>query len=241
MFIHIISREVAKSRGLKRYFTGEPCKYGHHAERVTSSSTCLVCDAERKKVYREENPEKAKACLRASRLKHLEQRKLDSKIWRENNADYLRASKKEYREKNKEKVAEVKSRYYQENKAACLEKSKQHRLDNIERYKQARKAWRENNRQAIRTNNRNRQIKLRMTEGSHTAKDVLAIYEMQKGKCAACRRSLRDNNYHVDHILPLALGGSNWPRNLQVLCPFCNMSKGAKKPEDFYAGLGYLL
>jgi hypothetical protein len=29
----IISRAEAKARGLTRYFTGKPCKYGHIAER----------------------------------------------------------------------------------------------------------------------------------------------------------------------------------------------------------------
>lgn len=40
----IITKKQAKSEGLKRYFTGKPCKRGHIAERTTSSGTCVMCE-----------------------------------------------------------------------------------------------------------------------------------------------------------------------------------------------------
>jgi len=45
----IITRKEAKARGLPRYFTGEPCKHGHVAERQTSSNGCFGCVRERNK------------------------------------------------------------------------------------------------------------------------------------------------------------------------------------------------
>lgn len=47
----IVTRKEARKRGLKRYFTGEPCKYGHLVERRTSTSTCLTCSIENGKKY----------------------------------------------------------------------------------------------------------------------------------------------------------------------------------------------
>ena len=45
-----ISREEAKKKDLKRYFTGIPCKYGHIAERFTSNRRCVECaNASKKK------------------------------------------------------------------------------------------------------------------------------------------------------------------------------------------------
>lgn len=33
----------ARAAGLHRYFTGQPCKHGHIAERLVSNHTCLEC------------------------------------------------------------------------------------------------------------------------------------------------------------------------------------------------------
>ena len=33
---------------------------------------------------------------------------------------------------------------------------------------------------------------------------------------------------HVDHITPVARGGSDWPTDLQPLCAACNLRKGAE-------------
>jgi len=241
MYLHIIPRAIAKERGLKRFYTGLPCKSGHIAERVTSSSTCLICDAERKRVFRKENPEANKAIQKKCHEKHAEKRRMANKVWRQNNPEKVRERRKEYAEKNPEKVAAGKLRHYEKHKERILADSKKRRLDNIDHYKALSKIWRENNKEAVRTLNRNRKLRLKMVEGKHSASDISNILKLQKNKCAACAVVISGSNYHVDHIQPIALGGSNWPSNLQILCPTCNMSKGAKKPEDFYAGLGYLL
>lgn len=42
----IIKRAAAQASGLKRYFTGKPCKHGHVAERQVSDKQCLDCKRE---------------------------------------------------------------------------------------------------------------------------------------------------------------------------------------------------
>ena len=39
----IISRKEAKKKGLKRYFTGEPCIRNHISERGVAGKNCLEC------------------------------------------------------------------------------------------------------------------------------------------------------------------------------------------------------
>ncbi len=45
------------------------------------------------------------------------------------------------------------------------------------------------------------------------------------GKCAYCLTSI-EKRYHIDHVIPLTRGGSNWPMNLALACVRCNTSKG---------------
>jgi 5-methylcytosine-specific restriction endonuclease McrA len=49
------------------------------------------------------------------------------------------------------------------------------------------------------------------------------------------------DNYHIDHIMPLALGGSNTDDNIQLLRQRCNNQKCAKHPVDFMQSRGFLL
>lgn len=52
--MQVITRKEAVQQGLSRYYTGEPCKYGHIAERNRSNGGCLIClNEKQKKRWRE--------------------------------------------------------------------------------------------------------------------------------------------------------------------------------------------
>ena len=89
-------------------------------------------------------------------------------------------------------------------------------------------------------NESRRRAKKRNVGGHFTDQDIAKIFKMQKGKCAYCHVSL-GKRYDRDHIIPLSAGGSNWPSNIQLLCDFCNSSKGAKHPVEYARALGRLL
>jgi hypothetical protein len=49
------SKQEAKSLGLKWYFTGVPCDFGHVAERLVSNASCRICANIRSKRWRSNN------------------------------------------------------------------------------------------------------------------------------------------------------------------------------------------
>lgn len=59
-----------------------------------------------------------------------------------------------------------------------------------------------------------------------------AVYARDRGHCANCGVAITmelEADGHIDHIVPLAAGGSNDLVNLQLLCKQCNLKKGAHK------------
>jgi 5-methylcytosine-specific restriction endonuclease McrA len=68
--------------------------------------------------------------------------------------------------------------------------------------------------------------------GSRVA--LAALFDSQLGRCAnpVCQKSLKDG-CQVDHIMPVARGGTNDLRNLQFLCPDCNWRKRARHPDEW--------
>jgi len=55
-------------------------------------------------------------------------------------------------------------------------------------------------------------------------------------RCRNCQcRTYEFSELHVDHILPRSRGGGNEQTNLQVLCVWCNSSKGAMTQEEWEA------
>lgn len=58
------------------------------------------------------------------------------------------------------------------------------------------------------------------------------VRALTNGHCGYCGRKLH-HKWHVDHVVPQAHGGSSSIDNLLPACHRCNLSKGAKDPEDF--------
>jgi 5-methylcytosine-specific restriction endonuclease McrA len=77
-------------------------------------------------------------------------------------------------------------------------------------------------------------------EGGFTLDEIKALLQHQRGKCIYCARSIR-KDYHVDHRVALARGGSNWISNIQLTCGPCNRRKGATDPIEYARRIGRLL
>lgn len=216
-FLHIISRDVSASLGMNAFFTGQQCVNGHISIRYTKSSKCAECIAVRGARRQAEHGERLRAEIRQD--------------YKENPGKYS-AYNKRYRTVHKSSLSVAKSAYYEQNKELIAEYQRKYRDENREILSARLVEYRNAEREKVRAWNRNRKARARNAEGHHSAEDVIEILMSQNEKCNSCGIDLADG-YHVDHIMPLILGGTNWPSNLQVLCPTCNTSKGGLHPDDW--------
>lgn len=190
-------------------FNGMSCKRGHEGLRSTYDGKCVRCHREHTRRLYEDTEYKQKQYEK-------------SKIWRENNKEFMKIYNKEYHKNTRtpEKLAKI--RQYWHNMTD--EQRKEYNRKKEERRKQ--------DPEPKRAKTRERRTIRRGAEGKHSAADIREILERQKFKCAECKISIRKIR-HIDHIVPLARGGTNWPSNLQGLCPTCNVRKGCIDPIEF--------
>lgn len=199
-----ITRKDAMSKGLRHYFTGEPCKQGHVAERIVDSCGCRQCRLESTRAKRlaaglvpwskDENERKAR-------------RKAALARYAERHPDRLKESQKKFKTLHPEKRKATVRRYDVENKDLRRLHAHKRRASKV---------------------------------GALSCGIADRLMRLQKGKCGCCKVAL-GAKYEIDHVIPLAKGGAHADANLQLLCPPCNRSKGAKHPVDFMRERGYLL
>lgn len=191
------------------------------------SGDCKPCARKRAAIYRVNNPEKTKALVSE---------------WRKKNKDRTN----EWRLSNKEKIfAKAKSWYdsrknEKQFKDAASSRAREWYAKNRDRAIARQKEYNVRNPENVITSSHNRRARKNSADGSHTAQDIKQLFALQRGKCACCKVGINDG-YHVDHVIPLSLGGSNDRLNLQLLCPTCNLQKSAKHPIDFMQSRGFLL
>lgn len=104
----IISREEARTLGLKRYFTGRACKYGHTAQREVSNTGCVIC---RLKIYNDRG--RIAAYARKYRLKNKDAIESYRKKWSDSSSGrrYNKMYYIKYSRQHPEKI-NAKSRKY---------------------------------------------------------------------------------------------------------------------------------
>lgn len=194
--------------------------------------------------YREKNKEKIKQADKKYRHENRDKEILRLKRYRAENKEKIARSvslaKKEDPERFKKYSQDYRARNLSKVREASRDWARKAYLNNPEKHRQIAKAWRERNPEQVRIMDNKRRLRELSAEGSHSAADIRAIHISQKYRCVYCKVSTK-KEYHIDHIQPLSKGGSNWPSNIQILCPTCNMRKSAKNPVDFAQEMGMLL
>jgi len=123
----IVTCAEARERGLKRYFSGRPCKHGHLAERLTVNGTCVECtnmrcaewcakNQERVRRNKQRHIDRDPSGYRAKRLarqkRMSEQYEVARRNWRERNRDKVLAIKAAWKRRNRAKGAADRMKRY---------------------------------------------------------------------------------------------------------------------------------
>ena len=180
--------------------------------------------------------------------------KIIRKNYYENNKEKIAALSKIYREKNKENLKKAWEKRRIRDEEKILKRWKDYKAKNVEKikkqsaiYRQKNKVrinkniseWKKQNRETVRVYFHNRYSSIK-TSGKLSVDIIEKLFNLQKGKCACCKKPLGDD-YHLDHIMPLSAGGPNIDSNVQLLRARCNLEKSNKHPIIFMQERGFLL
>lgn len=181
------------------------------ARRDGHTGQCKVCACRRATRWYNDNPDQAKRSRAA---------------WYKNNRDHA----KELMRQRRERIPEV-----------CRAESRSWRGKNKEKKRLDDLAWQRANPDRMKLYRIASEARRRVAmKNGVTAAEIHAILVRQRFKCAICNRSVRKKR-HVDHIKALSRGGVHHRRNLQILCPRCNVNKHAKDEVVFMRSLGFLI
>lgn len=84
----------------------------------------------------------------------------------------------------------------------------------------------------IRISSMNARARKIFAVGQITIVGWLSVLEQFGGKCTHCGS---DEYICIDHIIPLARGGTNTDNNIQPLCRSCNLEKSDSLESELYA------
>lgn len=228
----IVTRQQAEHDGLRRFFTGEPCHRGHVSERYAKTGACRDCSLENAANRKARDPDLIR--------KEFQARYRGDGEFRQKVIERSRAHYRDNREHHKSGKRARHAANRDHDNAMCRERWAAYRLD-PEWLKRERKRKLDECKahpERWRASRGARRARMKNMDGKFTAKDVLEILNAQGYRCVYCRKDIRAY-YEIDHILPVAKGGVDWPYNLQCLCGPCNRHKSAKWPDVFEKEIGW--
>lgn len=221
------------------------------------------------KSWREENADKVKAQSAAYYKANTALLNAKNAVYRANNGEKISAYRAAnsgraaaYRADNADKLADYHRKYYAANRERLMsasalrleqnreqinqrereryDKAEQWRTKNPERYRKKRDEYVAANAETRKIYALNRRARKLQSGGRLSPGLADRLLSLQRGLCPCCRQPL-GTDFHMDHIIPLALGGANDDSNMQLLRAVCNLTKNAKHPIDFMQSRGFLL
>ena len=169
------------------------------------SRTCRACRNVTRAKRRKEHPEQLSEERRRYRQRHPEKKEL-TKAWHKANPEQYQASKTQWGR------------------------------DNPAKKSASNKKWAKKNPDKLRAKDSKRRALKRSQLGlwwGLIPQLIPAMLQMQNDSCAYCRRPFGEEGYHLEHMTPIARGGSHGFDNVVLAHPQCNQQKGKKTREEY--------
>lgn len=205
---------------------------------------CKACQKHMWHAYHEQNKEELHQKAKAYRERNKDQIRANWKQYYEENKERLRERSRRYGKENPEKRQAARRRRLEADPTINQRNARRWRARNPNRARIASKLWRETypdraresyrrwrrkhpetDRIHLRQSGRRRRARERQAEGNHSHAEWLALCAKYDHRCLCCgeQKPLTE-----DHVIPLALGGTDYITNIQPLCGECNSRKGAR-------------
>lgn len=171
--------------------------------------------------WKQQHPERH----RANERKRHKERWRDEPVFRQASRERWRR----YRQKNAKERAAAHRKWVRDNPDRARARNRRWAARHRERTRAKAKAWRMANpagAQALwRASKSRRRAREHCAAGKTTRAKLQARWDYFGGRCWMCGGVANS----IDHVIPLAKGGSNWPSNLRPACLACNTRKGVRR------------
>lgn len=173
---------------------------------------------------------KGRAAAARQRAKRGDVLRERTRAWAAANPEKVAAGKRRWEKANPDKVRARRLAWKHANPETNREYARAWAAANVERNRGRASAWQKNNPGRVRANRDARRSRKRGGGDRYTAAEWRQAVEACGGRCFYCGAAEATT---ADHIVPLALGGSNAIGNIAPACPTCNSSKQATPVGDW--------
>jgi hypothetical protein len=129
----VLLRSEALQAGLTRYFTGQPCMYGHICERMVSSKRCCECGKAAKAAWDKANLTQNAAARRRRVAARPEHYKALKAAWHKANPEGQAARSRKWYLANKEKADAASKKWIEENQGRVNARAARLRAEQLQR------------------------------------------------------------------------------------------------------------
>lgn len=193
---------------------------------------CKLCNCQDVKLYNEKNKVAISERQKMSYALSPQAARQRSTRYYAANRDKCRALFAIYRHANRDRLSQKaqERRSMPSVKERMARNASLHYLQNRDRYIQRAREWLRAHPDTRRDMRARRRARQRTGIVEHFPR--VEIYTRDGGRCHVCGRRVSIDNWHLDHLKPLALGGAHARQNVAVACPTCNVRRGHRGPAQ---------